>query len=90
MKQDPYIKAILTLIAAGILLNVLRLPPPSAQAQQLSGGARFEHIRPFGTQGFFDARTGDIWFYDLTHESGRLQGRVRIEELGLPLNMNPK
>jgi hypothetical protein len=89
MKPDPYIKVILTLIAAGILLNLLRLPPPAAQAQ-LSGAPRFEFLRPFGTQAFLDTRTGDIWFYDLTHESGRVQGRVRIEELGLPLNMNPK
>ena len=89
MKPDRYTKAILTVIALILIWSLIQVQTPATEAQ-LGGGTKFGHLQTFGLQGFFDARTGDIWLYDLSEGTGRVAGHVRLEELGKPLNMHPQ
>lgn len=85
MRSDFYTKIILTIIAlalTGHLVLTLLSPGPS----QAESEPRFAHVQVFtNLDGFFDAQTGDLWFYDF--RVGDFTTRYRVTKLGQDLQI---
>ena len=85
MKLDLYTKAVLTVIAlllALIACKPLLSPETTASAQGALAGVQFTTFIAEGsrTYGFFDSRTGEVWFYDGSDLMPLTQ--IRLTKLG--------
>ena len=90
MKSDPYTKAVLTIIA--VLLTVIACrtvisPETTASAQGSFAGVQFTST--YGTNTFFDTRTGEVWVYHGNDEApGQLIVKFKVTKLGEPLTVS--
>jgi hypothetical protein len=83
MKPDLYTKTILTVIA--LMLTVIACKTVLSPETTVSAQGPFVGLQYVGHGDFFDARTGEAFWYD--DGSGRLIRRSKLTKLGEPMTV---
>jgi len=90
MKPDLYTKIVLSIIAFVVTVIACKSvvsPETTATAQVSFAGVQFTST--YGTNTFFDTRTGEVWVYHGNDEApGQLIVKFKVTKLGQPLTVS--